>query len=79
LEQIKKDLAELEESKSRLIAADKTVILLQCDGVSEEMKTELTNALHDRYGFVRPAFLSAPPTKRGAADRRLIVYYFKKV
>ena len=72
-------LAELEESKSRLIAADKTVILLQCDGVSEEMKTELTNALRDRYGFVRPAFLSAPPVKRGVADRRLIVYYFKKV
>jgi hypothetical protein len=72
-------LAELEEGKAKLISADKAVILLQCDGISEDMKFELSNLLRERYGFERPTFLGAPAAKRGSADRRLVVYYFKKV
>ena len=72
-------LAELEDSKSRLIAADKAVVLLQTDGLTEDMKAELSGALREKYGFERPTFLNSAPAKRGASDRRLVIYYFKKV
>lgn len=70
--------AELDDSKRKLMSAHKAFVLVECQGVSAELKERLYNKLKGEFGFENPIFIDASLSKRNSDTGKLVLYYLKK-
>lgn len=71
-------ISELNDRSLGVASADKSFAIINCDGVSSDVKRALQLLLAKDFGFENPTVIDSRPTKRNAEQGKVSLYFVKR-
>lgn len=71
-------ISTLNDREVGVALADKSFVLVNCEGVSSSIKTALQVALKDDFGFEKPIIIDSQPTKKNTEQGKVSLYFIKR-
>lgn len=71
-------ISTLNDREGGFALADKSFALVNCEGVSSDIKKALQVTLKEDFGFERPIIIDSKPTKKCAEQGKVSLYFIKR-